>query len=200
VAEQAGVVLIVPGGEMVEFAAGLVGEEFGGPNLAVGMGIAGAHHGSAILKDLDVADPGDGGELAELLLPGGDDGADRGDRHAGECEGVVGVEAEDATEAAFGLGAEERIGGDPGGRVGKERGEIVIEDEGAGVGGIAGGVSARVAGAEVAVGVVVGGGRLWRGDFALPGAVGAVGRDDDPFAAEGIEAAVGMGEVGGGHE
>ncbi len=36
------------------FGCGFVGNVFGGPDLAVGMGIAGAHHGPAVLEDLHV--------------------------------------------------------------------------------------------------------------------------------------------------
>jgi len=74
------------------------------------MRVAGAHHGAAVLEDLDVAEVGIGAEGAVLLGPGVDDAADVGDLHAGQREAVVGMEAEDAATSAFAVGAEE-LGG-----------------------------------------------------------------------------------------
>ena len=110
VAEQAGVVLLVVRLLRGELAEGLVGDVFGGPDLAVGVRVAGAHHGAAVLEDLDVVDVGQIAEGGGFEGPGVDDGGDVGDGHAGEGEGVVGVEAEDAATAALGLGDEERGG------------------------------------------------------------------------------------------
>ncbi len=90
-----------------------------------------------------------------------------------------------------------------GGSVGKEGGEVVIEGEDAGVRRVVHASGARVAGAKVAGGVVgepLGGGG--RGGLALPRALGALGGDQDPFAEEGVVAAVGdqvEGAWGSGH-
>ena len=192
--EQTLVVLGEIGELRGEFECGLVGDVLGGPDLAVGMGIAGAHHGAAVLEDLDVLDLGARAELCGLAGPHLDDAADGGDVHGGEGEVVAGIEAEDAAEAALGFGAEEAgvVDVESGcGNVGLERGEVVFEDVGAGVrrGVVAAG--AGVAGAEIAGGVV---GQRWRLrgvlGLALPGALGAMRRDDDPLALEGIPAAV----------
>ena len=69
VAEQAGVVLVVVGLLGGELAEGLVGDVFGGPDLAVGMGVGGAHHGAAVLEDLDVVDPGEVAERRRSRRP-----------------------------------------------------------------------------------------------------------------------------------
>ncbi len=102
------------GGEVVllggELEGGLVGDVLGGPDLAVGMGVTGAHHGAAVFEDLHVADIGAGAELFGLLGPHGDDGFDRGQVHGGEGEVVARGEAEDAAGAGFGFGAEEAGG------------------------------------------------------------------------------------------
>ena len=159
----------------------------------MGVRVGGAHHGAAVLEDLDVVDPGEVAEGGGFVGPGVDDAGDVGDGHAGEREGVVGMEAEDAAEAALGFGDQERggMGLGVGLDVGEERGEIVVEGEDAGVGGIVLAAGAGVAGAEVAVGVV---GEVGSGDglggFALPGALGALRGDEDPLAEERIVAAV----------
>ena len=66
------------------FGGGLVGNEASGPDLAVGMGVACAHHGAAILEDLDVVEPAERGEGLVFGGPGVDDGANLGGGHAGE--------------------------------------------------------------------------------------------------------------------
>ena len=77
--EELLVVLGVVGELGGEFEGGLVGDVFGGPDLAVGMGVAGAHHGAAVLEDLDVVDLGAGAEFGCLVGPHLDDAADGGD-------------------------------------------------------------------------------------------------------------------------
>jgi hypothetical protein len=106
---------------------------------------------------------------------------------------VVGVEAEDAAEATFGLGDQERgeVGLRVGLDVGKERGEVVIEGEHGLIGGIVDAAGAGVGWAEVAGGVVLQAGA--RGLFrrlTLPWALGALRGDEDPLAEERIVAAV----------
>ena len=48
---------------------GLIGQVCIGPDLTMGMGVAGAHHGSAIFEDLNVVDEGEIPELAILCRP-----------------------------------------------------------------------------------------------------------------------------------
>jgi hypothetical protein len=105
------------------------------------------------------------------------------------------VEAEDSAESALGFGDQQwrwvwRLvrGLD----VGEERGEVVVEGEDASVGGIVLAAGAGVAGTEIAVGVVGDAGCGYGlGGFTLPGALGALRRDEDPLAEEGVVAAVG---------
>ena len=87
---------------------GLVGDVLGGPDLAVRMGIAGAHHGAAVLEDLDVIKLGLAAEFGVLLGPGIDDEADSGEFHARDGEAVVGMKTEDAASSALLLGVEQR--------------------------------------------------------------------------------------------
>jgi hypothetical protein len=104
------------------------------------------------------------------------------------------MEAEDAAEAALGLGDEEGRGVGLRGRrfVGEQGREVVVEGEDGFVVGIADATGAGVGGAEVAGGVVgdcgSGGGG---GGFSLPGALGALGGDEDPLAEERVVATVG---------
>jgi hypothetical protein len=101
---------------------------------------------------------------------------------------VAGGEADDAATAGFGFGKEEI--GDFGFWIldfglifgGEKGGEVVVEDEGAGVGWIVEAAGSFVAGAKVAGGVV--GGEMFGGGFfylAEPGALGAVGGDQNPL-------------------
>jgi len=106
---------------------------------------------------------------------------------------VVGVEAEDAAEAALGFGDQERggVGLRVGLNVGKERGEVVIEGEDGLIGGIVDAAGTGVGWAEVAGGVVLQAGA--RGLFrrlTLPRALGALWGDEDPLAEERVIAAV----------
>jgi hypothetical protein len=194
IAEKAGVVLVVIGLLGGKFAERLVGDVLGGPDLAVWVRVGGSHHGTAVFEDLDVVDPGEVAERGGFVGPGVDDAGDVGDGHAGEGEGVVGVEAEDAAEAALGFGDEERggVGSGVGLDLREEGREIIVEGEDAGVGGIVDTAGADVGGAEVALGIV---GEAGRGDglggFALPGALGALGGDEDPLAEKRIVATMG---------
>src|SRR5271165_336262 len=56
------------------------------PNLAVGVGIAGAHHGAAILENLYVSDIFQVAEFAELFDPGAHYNFNSVDTHGGQCE------------------------------------------------------------------------------------------------------------------
>jgi hypothetical protein len=73
----------------------------------MGVGVGCAHHSAAVLEYLNVVDEGEIAEGCGLACPCVDDGGDFGDGHASKGEGVIGVEAEDTTEAALGFGDEE---------------------------------------------------------------------------------------------
>src|SRR5207245_2334800 len=78
-------------------------------------------------------------------------------------------------------------------RPGLERGEIVVEDEGRSIVGIAYAAGAWIARAKIAGGVVLrlsGNGLFFH--LTLPGPLRAVRRHQHPFARERIEAAVGI--------
>src|SRR6185437_15492198 len=180
------------GAEGFNFLSGFVGNVLGGPDLAVGVGIAGAHHGSAVLEDLNVAEIGLTAEFLVFGGPGIDDFADVGERHTGEGEAVVGVKADDLAASALALGAEQRGGcGFGRGRVGQQGGVIVVEDEYAFINGRSMPSGALVAGAEIAVWVVVNVGKAGGlVDLSLPGALGAMWGDQNPLAAQRVVAAV----------
>jgi len=102
VREEGAAVLIEVTGLRSALCCGLVGDVFGGPDLAVRVGIARAHHGSPILEYLDIADAWAGTELAFLRGSDVDDAANGGELHGGQGEIVAGIEAEDAANALFG--------------------------------------------------------------------------------------------------
>jgi len=113
---------------------------------------------------------------------------------------VVGVETEDSAAAALGFGDEEGGGVAAGGRVwlsgllfvGEERGKVVVEGVDRGVRGIVDAAGTGVRRAEVAGGVVMDCGRGdGLGGFTLPGALRALGGDEDPLAEERVVAAMG---------
>ena len=170
----------------------LVGDPFVGPDLSVRVRVAGAHHRAAVLEDLDVADPRLPAELQVLLGPGVDDPADLRAGHRTHGHVVAGREADDPAQATLGFGDQEGVGGrrrvD---RVGQQRGEVVVEDVGGGVPGRADTAGARVARAQVAVGVVGGSigdrGRLL---LPLPRPGGAVRGNQHPLAGELVETPV----------
>ena len=65
--EVGGEELLLVFGEIGELSSeldgGFIGDVLGGPDLAVGMGVAGAHHGAAVFEDLDVRDVGAGSKF-----------------------------------------------------------------------------------------------------------------------------------------
>src|SRR5580704_17572362 len=68
--KQAGVLLAEIRALIRYFGGGFVGNVFGRPDLAVGMGISGAHHGPAVLEDLHMMNFRACPQFFELLGPG----------------------------------------------------------------------------------------------------------------------------------
>jgi hypothetical protein len=157
----------------LQLARGVRGHGALRPHLPVRVRVAGAHHLAAVLEQLHVADLGARAQLGRLLRPQVDHAAHRGLAQRREGQVVPRREADHAAGARFGFGREQPLavehdgrvaGGGLVGRVGLEGGEVVGEDEGARVVGVALAVGAHVPGAQVAGGVVRGplggGGRL----------------------------------------
>ena len=105
---------------------------------------------------------------------------------------MVGMEADDLAAAAFALGMQQgRSVGRRLGRIGEQRGIVVVKNEYAFITRRDVPPGARVPRAEIAGGVIMNVGKArGRVDFALPWSLGAVRRDEDPLASEGIVAAV----------
>ena len=94
---------------MLGFACRLVRDVLGGPDLAVRMGIAGAHHGAAIFEDLYIADIRPVAELSSLRGPGFDNPLDLCGLHAGERQAVIGMKAENTAGPSLALGPKEGV-------------------------------------------------------------------------------------------
>ena len=155
------------------------------------MRVGAAHDLAAVLENLYGSDVGPRAEVHRLLDPSVDHALDVGDLHARQGEVVAGREAEHPAEAGLAFGDDEPVLDPLRRRIGLERGEIVVEDEGVFVVGIARAARAKISGAEIAVRIVWK--RRRRGDrlaLALPGALHAVGRNQRPFAGERVQAAV----------
>ncbi len=101
VTEQAGVVQAAIRALIGHFGRGFVGNVFCGPDLAVGMGIAGAHHGPAVLEDLHMTNFRAATKFFELCRPGFHDAHNVRHLHAGQGQAVVGMEAQHAADAAL---------------------------------------------------------------------------------------------------
>ena len=93
-----------------QLAQRLVRDVLGGPDLAVGMGIAGAHHGAAVLEDLHMVDIRQFAQRGRLAGPRIHHGGDFRHVHARQRQRVVGMEAEHAATPAFRLGDQQRRG------------------------------------------------------------------------------------------
>jgi hypothetical protein len=182
----------VPGLERMLLFRDLVGDGVVGPDLAMRVGIGGAHHGAAVFENLNVIDKRTGAEIGILLDPDIHHAAEVGQIHVGDGEVVLGREADDAADAGLAFGDEKAVAVETVWRsVGLEGGEIVIENEGGSVVRIVNAAGAGIAGAEIAGWVVF---RLRRSgdglDLSEPGTGGAMGRNEHPFAGERVEAAV----------
>src|SRR6516164_6649290 len=166
----------------------------GRPDLAMGVRIAGTHHGTAIFENLDVLNVVKRTELLELPSPAIDHSSDIGAVHHGKSQIVFWGKTEHTADSGFGLGDEKIFFVDRAVlAMGQQRREVVVEDENMVVMGVHITRGAPVARAHVTGWIV---GELASGaggfDLALPGALSAVRRDQNPFAGEGIEAAMGL--------
>src|SRR5438105_4879687 len=178
------------------FACGKIRERSVRPNLAMGMRVAGAHEFAAIFENLYVADPGNLRERGKLFGPSIDHAAQFAGVHSWNGEIVARGKAQDAAQSAVGSGDEQtiflvlqRLG------FGQERTKVVLEHIRFRVSRRLSAAGALVSRAQITAGVVSD--RRSRRRllyFSLPGALGALRRDQEPFAQERIEAFVGSGE------
>ena len=155
------------------------------------MRIARAHHGAAVLENLDMADEVERSQFAELFDPCIHDGFDLCRSHGSQSEVVARRKADHPADSRLSFSDDEpgvfevyAIGR----RVLLERGEVVLENEGGGVGRISNPTGAGISGTEIAGGIVGGlGSGAEPGDFSLPWPRGAVRRNQHPFIGQGIQ-------------
>ena len=172
----------------------LGGNAAAGPDLAMRMRIAGAHHLAAILEDLHVADVGQAAQVGVLRGPHVHHQREIRHAHARHGQIVPRRKAAHAADARLAGGDQQAVAilDGLGGRGRQQRRKIVIEDKRAGVRRIAHAARARIAGAKVAVGIVLrlrGAGAVFS-TWPCQGRCGAVGRHQDPRSIQQIEAAV----------
>ncbi len=103
-AKQAGVIRLPVQLERFLFACWFVRQCGVGPNLAMRMRIAGAHHDAAVLEDLNVIHPGDAAQLLVLLRPYVYNVAHFARGHARNREIVSRRKTYDAADAALSAG------------------------------------------------------------------------------------------------
>ena len=166
------------------------------PNLAMRMRVACAHKFAAVFKDLHVTNPGDLREGRKLPDPGVNHAAQFLSVHSRNGQIVTRREAQDAADAAVGLGDKQAILPvlQPL-NFGQQRGKIVVERVSCGVGRRLLAASALVPRAQIAVGIVSNRRRRRKLlDFSLPGAPGALWRDKDPLPQQRVEAFVRSGK------
>src|ERR1700687_314605 len=179
-----------------QFFGGDIWNRVGGPDLAVRMRIAGAHHRTAVFEDLHVIDLGYLSQLLELDGPGMNHILDVLRCHGGEGKVVARQEADYPAKAGLTFGDQqsavlyvEAVVADA--RF-KSR-EVVIKNEGAGVAWIKDPADPGISGAKVAGGVIFG---LMLGrsffNLPLPRPTGAMRRYQHPLVREGIQPAVGI--------
>ena len=169
----------------VDFIRDRLEGEVGGVDLAMGMGIRDADDLTLVFKDEDVLHFGPVAKLAILLLPTFEESAYLIDGLFGERGVVERAVADDAGDAVRRAIAEEAAGRSHefAGRIGRDTGQIVVEDKDARVFFVAGAMHAGVSGAEIAILHVgrLGGDRVAADICSGPGPSVAVGGDDHPF-------------------
>ena len=94
----------------LEFGSGIIRNRLVSPDLTVRMRIAGAHHLSPILEDLNVVDPIDCAEFPVLVGPNTYDPRYVIKFHIGNCEIVTRGEADYSTDPLFCLGSNNPAG------------------------------------------------------------------------------------------
>src|ERR1700678_1351391 len=156
------------------------------------MRIAGAHQRAAIFKWQNVIDPRKRAELRVLFGESVDYGAKSLYVHTRHTQIMLRRKTDDAADAGFAASDEQFLYFDHAfGCVGSHGWKIVIENKCTGILRILCAVDANISGAHVTFGIV---GERFDGcgrfDAALPGASGASGRDENPFAGERVVAAV----------
>src|SRR5439155_24585244 len=82
------------------------GQRVAGPDLAVWVRVAGAHHGPAVFEDLDIVDGRLRAEFRVLVYPDVHHCAQASRFHGGEGEVVARGETDHAANAGFGFGDE----------------------------------------------------------------------------------------------
>src|SRR6266550_923734 len=91
------------------FLGGFIGQAGTGPDLTVRMGIAGAHHGPAILKDLNVIDEVARAQLPRLFRTKIDHRAQFLQRHARNSQVVARRKAEHTTDSSLAARHEQAV-------------------------------------------------------------------------------------------
>ena len=71
-----------------------------------GWGLAGSHHGAAVLEYLGIVDIGQRGEFLRLRRPHVDDASDCIGLHGRQREVVARIKADNSAQAALGLSAQ----------------------------------------------------------------------------------------------
>src|SRR6266436_592006 len=157
VTQQAGVMVAEVVGLAEQFFPWNLRNRTGGPNLAVGMRIACAHHDAAVLENLYVLDLWHRSQFLELGGPGADHVFDVIGLHGGKSEVVAWGEADHPAEPGFAFGDDQppafkvETFVDPG-RL--ERGEVIVENECAGVARVRDSADPGVSRTEVTGGVI----------------------------------------------
>src|SRR4029079_7515201 len=166
----------------------------GGPDLAVGVRIAGPHDGAAIFEDLHVVDLRHLSQLLELSGPGADHTCNLCGRHGGQGKIVAGREADYPANAGFAFGDQqspvfevEAIVANPQ----LERRKVIFENEGSGVSRIKYPSRPGISRAKIAGGVIFGlafGRNLL--DLPLPRPTGAMWGNQHSLVGEGVQSAM----------
>jgi hypothetical protein len=167
------------------------------------MRVARAHHRTAILEDLHIPDEGQRSQFFILLRPYIDDSRNCRDIHLRQRQVVARRKANDATDAAFASGVQQRrhsaagfsvAGSIPAGRnIRQQRREVICKHKCMFILRVDRAIRSGVAGTEVArriVGWTLLVRRLF--DLPLPWALRAMRRDQHPFTGQRIESAMWM--------
>ena len=126
-----------------------------GPDLAVRVPAAGPADGAVILENLDVIDPGQRPELASLRNPFVDDGAKLRSLQPRWRQIVARRIAENTTDAPLRMALDQATFIDRlAGNLRRQRRKVVVEREDGGIRRISDADGARIAGTEIAAGII----------------------------------------------